>query len=110
MFPINFYPRKIKKPHLSYHLYDNNENNFFDYQPGYECAAFSSSYVLRHYGYKDTGLKLFETFPDKIPSGDGAFPTGIISLFESRGFNAEFITNASIDDMCSCHCIYSCRN
>lgn len=76
-----------------------NENNFFDYQPGYECAAFSSSYVLRHYGYKDTGLQLFGTFPDKIPSGDGAFPTGIVSLFESRGFTAEFITDASIDDI-----------
>lgn len=81
----------------SFMIKDNN--NFFDYQPGYECSAFSSSYVLRHYGYNDTGLKLYENFPNKLSDGGGVYPQGIISMFQSRGFDAEMMTNGSIDDL-----------
>ncbi|MEG0277071.1 MAG: C39 family peptidase [Coprobacillus sp.] len=91
-------PKKINYNYPSSFIIDNKDN-FFDYQPWYECSAFSSSYVLRHYGYKDTGLKLFETMPNKLASGDGIYPQGIVSLFESRGFNARMIVDGTIDDL-----------
>ncbi|MEG0365919.1 MAG: C39 family peptidase [Coprobacillus sp.] len=76
-----------------------DENNYFDYQPGYECSAFSSSYLLRHYGASDKGLELYKTFPDKLSNGGGVYPSGIVKMFTSRGYQAEFVTNASIDDL-----------
>lgn len=91
-------PRKINYNYPSSFMIDN-KNNFFDYQPGYECSAFSSSYVLRHYGYTDTGLKLFENFPSKLADGGGVYPKGIITMFESRGFDAKMIKDATIDDL-----------
>lgn len=76
-----------------------NKNNFFDYQPGFECAAFSSSYILRHYGSNDTGLELYKTFPGKLENGGGVYPLGIVSMFKSHGFDADFMMRGTIDDL-----------
>ena len=61
-------------------------NNYFDYQPGLECAAFSSAYLLRYYGQEAEGLKLFETFPGKL-SGGGVRPDGVTEFFKSQGYD-----------------------
>lgn len=73
--------------------------NYFDYQPGTECAAFSSAYLLRHYGQEVEGLKLYEDFPSKVPDGSGVFPDGIVTLFRSKGFDAQFVTDGTVSDI-----------
>ena len=73
-------------------------NNYFDYQPGLECAAFSSAYLLRYYGQEAEGLKLFETFPGKL-SGGGVRPDGVTEFFKSQGNQAEYIVNGTIDGL-----------
>lgn len=70
--------------------------NYFDYQSGMECAAYSSAYLLRHYGSEADGLKLFETFPQKAPDG-GIMPYGIEAFFEKRGYDAEFNHDGTIE-------------
>lgn len=75
------------------------KENMFDYQPGLECSAFSSSYLLRHYGVDIRGLDLFKTIPDKLADGNGVYPSGIIKEFEQRGFHAELIKDESIEDL-----------
>lgn len=71
-------------------------DNYFDYQPGLECAAFASAYLLRHYGEDSEGLQLYENFPSKLPEG-GTMPEGIVTLFQDRGYEAQFITDGSVD-------------
>lgn len=74
-------------------------DNYFAYQPGYECSAFSSAYVLRHYGEKADAMELYRTFPNKLANGEGVFSEGIENFFESRGYKAKYIENASIDEL-----------
>lgn len=75
------------------------QENHFDYQPGLECSAFASAYLLRHYGEEASGLKLFENFPGKISDGSGVYPQGIVTFFSDHGYNAEFTTADSVDDL-----------
>lgn len=77
----------------------NRGNNYFDYQSGYECAAFASAYLLRYFGETASGLELFKTLPDKTPDGSGAYPKAIINLFESKGYEANYIVDASIETL-----------
>lgn len=72
--------------------------NRFDYQTGLECAAFSSAYVLRHYGEEADGMALFSSFPGKVSDG-GVSPYGIEKFFNARGYEASFTCNATIEDL-----------
>lgn len=72
--------------------------NYFDYQSGLECSAFSSAYVLRHYGEEADGVELFKTFPEKI-SGGGVSPDGIEKFFNKRGYEAEYKCNGTIENL-----------
>lgn len=71
-------------------------DNYFDYQPGLECSAFASAYLLRHYGEEADGLTLYEDFPGRIPEG-GAMPNGIEEFFNERGYEAEFKSDGTVD-------------
>lgn len=70
--------------------------NYIDYQPGLECSAFSSAYVLRHYGEEAEGLSLYEDFPGRLATG-GAMPYGIEQFFNARGYEAKFMSNGTVD-------------
>ena len=72
--------------------------NYFDYQSGLECSAFSSAYVLRHYGEEADGMELFKTFPGKVSDG-GVSPHGIVTFFHNRGYEAEYKYDGTIDDL-----------
>lgn len=72
--------------------------NYFDYQSGLECSAFSSAYILRHFGKEADGVELFRNFPGKVPDG-GVSPNGIETFFDERGYKAEFIINGTIEDL-----------
>lgn len=73
-------------------------SNYFDYQPGFECSAFASAYLLRHYGVEAEGLELFENFPGKLSAG-GVMPQGLVTYFQSQEYEAEYICDGSIDDL-----------
>lgn len=76
------------------------DKNYFDYQPGLECAAFSSAYVLRHFGEETKGLELFKDFPGKLPGGNGVFPTGVEQFWNERqGYSAQFKDNGTVDEL-----------
>lgn len=73
--------------------------NRIDYQPGLECAAFSSAYLLRHFGEEAAGLALFETFPDKASDG-GVMPYGIETFFNDYGgYEADFKCGGTVDEI-----------
>lgn len=76
----------------------DQEDNYIDFQTGLECSAFSSAYVLRHFGESADGMKLYENFPEKMADG-GVMPQGILTLFESRGYVAEYCQDGTIDDL-----------
>jgi len=63
--------------------------NRMDIQPHYECAAFSSAYVLRHLGIEADGNELYKQFPRKLADGT-VTPKGILVLFKKRGYDATF--------------------
>lgn len=89
---------EIETPPPTSYMIEPTSGNYFDYQPGLECAAFSSAYILRHYGEEADGVEIFKTFPDKI--GDsGAAPTGIVTFLSGRGYKIEFITEGVIADL-----------
>lgn len=73
------------------------EGNYFDYQPGLECSAFSTAYLLRHYGKEADGMKNFETFPDK--ASFGVPPTGLVKFLQNNGYNAEYVCDATVDTL-----------
>lgn len=76
--------------------YMTSSENYFDYQPGLECAAFSSAYFLRSLGEEADGLTLFETFPGKIAEG-GVMPSGIETFFTDKGFSAQLKADGTVD-------------
>lgn len=75
-----------------------NKDNYFDYQSGLECSAFSSAYVLRHFGEPANGMELYQDFPEKMSDG-GVMPQGIVTLFESKGYTAEFRPDGTLDEL-----------
>lgn len=76
------------------------DENRFDYQPGLECSAFASAYMLRHFKEDADGLELFETFPGKLSGGAGVSPSGIEEFFHGReGYTAEFVTDGTVEDL-----------
>lgn len=67
-------------------VYQIVQNNRIDIQKNYECAAFSSSYVLRYFGIETDGLELYHDFPNKMRNGY-VYPKGIINKI--RDYNLE---------------------
>ena len=74
------------------------EDNYIDCQTGMECSAFSSAYILRHFGEKADGVAIYKEMPDKMSDG-GVLPSSIVELFEARGYKAEFKCNGTIEDL-----------
>lgn len=72
--------------------------NRFDFQTGLECAAFSSAYVLRHYGKEADGGELFKTYPLVYPER-GVPPWGIEQFFTEQGYTIEYKTEGTVDEL-----------
>ena len=51
------------------HSFMIDSDNYYDYQDGMQCAAFSSAYVLRHFGEAAEGMDIFADFPNRAPDG-----------------------------------------
>ncbi|GFZ31483.1 hypothetical protein CSC2_20090 [Clostridium zeae] len=54
-----------------------------------ECAAFSSAFVLRHFGIEADGNELYKNYPKKLVDGTIS-PKGIIKYFKRNNYNASF--------------------
>lgn len=65
------------------------ESTRIDAQTGFKCSAFSSAYVLRHWGIEAHGDSVYEVMPDKMEGGY-VYPKGIVSFLESNGFDVEY--------------------
>ncbi len=70
-------------------VYQIINNNRIDIQDNYECAAFSSAYVFRHFGIDADGIKLYEDFPNKMRTGY-VYPKGIINNTRNYGFQISY--------------------
>lgn len=63
--------------------------NRIDMQNGYECSAFSSAYVLRHWDIEEHGDALYKVIPNKMKDGC-VYPRGIRNLLSQYGFQVKY--------------------
>lgn len=64
-------------------------SNRMDIQHLYECAAFSSAFVLRHFGIEADGNELYTKYPRKLFDGTVS-PKGILVFFKKLGYHASY--------------------
>lgn len=75
----------------SHNKYVITKKNRIDIQTGYQCSAFSSAFVLRHFGVDVNGEELYQKMPNKIKDGY-VYPKGIQNLFPQYGFRVKYCT------------------
>ncbi|MBQ8993262.1 MAG: C39 family peptidase [Turicibacter sp.] len=66
--------------------------NSFETQVVNECSAFSSAYVLRHFGENKTGLALYEEFNYKLAFTGYVLPKGILEYFQKSPYQIQMYT------------------
>ncbi|WP_155592244.1 cysteine peptidase family C39 domain-containing protein [Lysinibacillus cavernae] len=90
---INAYLMTLPIPVLRKRDYPTNylikRNNRIDMQNKRECAAFSTAYVLRHFGMEADGEELYTDFPSKMKSGN-VYPKGIRTVLRKNGFKTSY--------------------
>jgi uncharacterized protein YvpB len=90
---INAYLMTLPIPVLRKRDYPANylikRSNRIDIQNNRECAAFSTAYMLRHFGIEVDGEDLYTNFPSKTRSGD-VYPKGIRTLLRKKGFKSNY--------------------
>lgn len=64
--------------------------NRTEVQKNVECAAFSSAYVLRHFGIESEGDELYRRYPRKLLDGT-FYPKAIIVFFKKLGYSATYL-------------------
>lgn len=83
-FPV---PRFSNQPYPpSYRIPGTNR---IDIQRHLECSAYSTAYVLRHFGMEAHGDKLYEEMPNKKKDGY-VCPKGIVALLARYGLKAVY--------------------
>lgn len=68
------------------------QENSFETQIVNECSAFSSAYVLRHFGENKTGLALYDEFNYKLPFSGYVLPKGILDYFKDTPYQVKMYT------------------
>ena len=90
---INAYLMTLPIPILRKRYYPANyliqQNNRIDFQNNTECAAFSTAYLLRHFGMEAEGKALYTHFPSKTKAGT-VYPKGIRSVLRKNGFKTNY--------------------
>lgn len=61
--------------------------NSFETQVVNECSAFSSAYVMRHFGETKKGLELYKEFNYKLPFSGYVLPKGILDYFQDSTYD-----------------------
>ena len=60
-------------------------------QGEFECAAFSSAYVLRHFGIETEGFDLYDKIPSKYKmSGGSVYPKGVRYCLTTYGVKSQY--------------------
>ena len=62
------------------------QGNRLEFQNNTECAAFSTAYVLRHFGMAEEGDALYMNFPSKTRAGN-VYPKGIRTVLQKGALN-----------------------
>lgn len=90
---INAYLMTLPIPVLRKREYPVNyliqRNNRIDFQNNTECAAFSTAYLLRHFGRDAEGDVLYTNFPSKTRAGN-VYPKGIRTVLRKKGFKTNY--------------------
>lgn len=90
---INAYLMTLPIPVLRKRDYPSNyliqQNNRIDLQKNTECAAFSTAYLLRHFGIEAEGESLYTHFPCKTRAGN-VYPKGIRKILREKGFKTSY--------------------
>lgn len=83
------FPRPVFKKGeypVEYHI---EQKNRIDIQSKYECAAYSTAYVLRHFGINSNSSELYLNFPSKMKSGF-VYPKGIRTSLRQNGLKTKY--------------------
>ena len=90
---INAYLMTLPKPVFRKRDYPASylipQNIRIDFQKNSECAAFSTAYVLRHFGMEAEGEALYTNFPSKMKAGT-IYPKGIRTVLRNKGFKTNY--------------------
>lgn len=73
-------------------------DNYFETQILNECSAFSSAYLLRHFGEEQQGLALYEELHYKLPFSGYVLPKGIIEYFKEHHYDIQ-IYKGTLDSL-----------
>lgn len=71
------------------------QTNRIDFQNNTECAAFSTAYLLRHFGKEADGETLYTHFPSKTRAGN-VYPKGIRTMLRKKAMKQTIIKELSI--------------
>jgi hypothetical protein len=61
--------------------------NYIDIQKNFECSAYSTAYLMRHYGIQANGEDIYKIMPNKMNNGY-VYPKGVVTLLKQQGFKA----------------------
>ncbi|MGN7478586.1 cysteine peptidase family C39 domain-containing protein [Solibacillus silvestris] len=90
---INTYLMTLPVPALRKKDYPSSyiikQKNRIDFQKDTECAAFSTAYLLRHFGMDGEGEYLYKHFPNKTRAGN-VYPKGIRTVLRNKGFKTNY--------------------
>ncbi|TGN33120.1 cysteine peptidase family C39 domain-containing protein [Lysinibacillus sp. S2017] len=90
---INAYLMTLPIPIFRKRAYPPNyfiqQKNRIDFQKNTECAAFSTAYLLRHFGMEAEGDALYTDFPSKTRAGN-VYPKGIRKVLQEKGFKTNY--------------------
>lgn len=90
---INTYLMTLPIPILRKRVYPAKfliqQNNRIDFQHNTECAAFSTAYLLRHFGIEAAGESLYKDISSKTMAGN-VYPKGIRKMFEKNDFKTNY--------------------
>lgn len=65
------------------------KENRVDMQKGFQCSAFSTAYVLRHFDKEVDGGTLYSVMPHKMKSGY-VYPKGVYDMLRSYGMKVKY--------------------
>lgn len=65
------------------------KENRIDMQKGFQCSAFSTAYVLRHFDKEVDGGTLYSVMPHKMKSGY-VYPKGVHDMLRSYGMKVKY--------------------
>ena len=65
------------------------KENRIDMQKGFQCSAFSTAYVLRHFDMEVDGGTLYSVMPHKMKSGY-VYPKGVYDMLRNYGMKVKY--------------------